>query len=119
MSGHFPTLLGLRNDGWSRILGWPGYRVYRNEIDEQAKTLKLWVRRKGGKFVCSGCGRAVSEIAEIYGRKVRDLPCFDHRTTVAVECICYGRYFSLSYGRTRPSGWVSTLWHWETSSQVS
>jgi transposase len=75
----------LRNDDWSRILGWPGYRVYRSEIDEQAKTLKLWVRRKRGKFVCSGCGRAVSEIAEVYEREVRDLPCFEYRTTVAVE----------------------------------
>ena len=75
----------MRNDDWSRILGWPGYRVYRSEIDEQAKTLKLWVRRKRGKFVCSGCGRAVSEIAEVYEREVRDLPCFEYRTTVAVE----------------------------------
>ena len=75
----------MRNDDWSRILGWPGYRVYRSEIDEQAKTLKLWVRRKRGKFMCSGCGRAVSEIAEVYEREVRDLPCFEYRTTVAVE----------------------------------
>ena len=59
--------------------------MYRSEIDEQAKTLKLWVRRKRGKFVCSGCGRAVSEIAEVYEREVRDLPCFEYRTTVAVE----------------------------------
>jgi hypothetical protein len=38
----------LRNNDWTKILGWPGYRVYRSEIDEDAKTLKLWVRRKGG-----------------------------------------------------------------------
>jgi len=75
----------LRNNDWSRILGWRGYRVYRSEIDEQAKTLKLWVRRKGGEFFCCGCGRTVSEIAEVYEREVRDLPCFDYRTTVAVE----------------------------------
>jgi transposase len=75
----------LRNNDWSKILGWPGYRVYRSEIDQEAKTLKLWVRRKPGKFVCSGCGRAVSEIAEVYEREVRDLPCFEYRTTVAVE----------------------------------
>ena len=75
----------MRNNDWTRILGWPGYRVYRSEIDEQAKTLKLWVRRKPGKFVCSGCGRAVREIAEVYKREVRDLPCFEYRTTVAVE----------------------------------
>ena len=75
----------MKNNDWTRILGWPGYRVYRSEIDEQAKTLRLWVRRKLGKFVCSGCGRAVSEIAEVYEREVRDLPCFEYRTTVAVE----------------------------------
>jgi hypothetical protein len=27
---------------------WPGYRVYRHEIDEKNKTLDLWVRRKRG-----------------------------------------------------------------------
>ena len=31
----------MRNNDWTRILGWPGYRVYRSEIDEQAKALKL------------------------------------------------------------------------------
>ena len=35
--------------------------------------------------MCSGCGRAVKEIAEVYEREVRDLPCFEYRTTVAVE----------------------------------
>jgi hypothetical protein len=24
---------------WTKILGWPGYRVYRSEIKEEAKTL--------------------------------------------------------------------------------
>ncbi len=62
-----------------------GYRVYRSEIDEPAKKLKLWVRRKAGKLVCSGCGRGVSAIAEVYEREVRDLPCFEYRTTVTVE----------------------------------
>jgi len=75
----------LRNNDWTRILGWPGYRVYRSEIDEQAKALKLWVRRKSGRWVCSGCGRSVREIAEVYEREVRDLPCFEYRTTVSVE----------------------------------
>jgi len=39
--------------------GMPGYRVYRSEINEAAKTLRLWVRRKRGtrKLVCSGCGQ--------------------------------------------------------------
>ena len=59
--------------------------MYRSEIDEPAKLLKLWVRRKAGKWVCSGCGRGVREIAEVYEREVRDLPCFEYRTTVVVE----------------------------------
>lgn len=80
----FATLPGLRDNDWTRILGWPGYRVYRSEIDEPAKTLKLWVR-KTGQWVCSGCGRSVPEIAEVYEREVRDLPCFEYRTTVVVE----------------------------------
>jgi transposase len=77
----------LRDNDWTRILGWPGYRVYQHEIDEQAKTLKLWVRRKRGnrKLVCSGCGRRGREVHEVYEREVRDLPCFQFRTTVVIE----------------------------------
>ena len=72
---------------WTKILGWPGYRVYRSEINEEAKTLRLWVRRKRGnrKLECSGCGRRIDEIAEVYEREVRDLPCFEYRTTVVIE----------------------------------
>lgn len=77
----------MRDNDWTRILGWPGYRVYQHEIDEQAKTLKLWVRRKRGnrKLVCSGCGRRGREIHEVYEREVRDLPCFQFQTTVVIE----------------------------------
>jgi hypothetical protein len=52
---------------WTKILRWPGYRVYRSEINEEAKTLRLWVRRKRGnrKLECSGCGRKVYQIAEV------------------------------------------------------
>jgi len=70
-------------------LGWPGYRVYRKEIDEKAKKLKLWVRRKKAdlKLICSGCGEHVpaSKIQETCEREVRDLPCFEYSTTVVVE----------------------------------
>jgi hypothetical protein len=38
----------MRDNEFTKILGWPGYRVYRHEIDEAAKTLRLWVRRKQG-----------------------------------------------------------------------
>jgi transposase len=61
--------------------------VYHHEINEAAKRLKLWVRRKRGnrKLVCSGCGRKLSEVYDIYEREVRDLPCFEFRTTVVIE----------------------------------
>ena len=64
-----------------------GYRVYQHEINEPAKTLKLWVRRKRGnrKLVCSGCGRKFAEAYDSYEREVRDLPCFEYRTTAVVE----------------------------------
>ena len=72
---------------WTKILGWPGYRVYRSEINEAVKTLRLWVRRKRGnrKLECSGCGRKINEIAEVYEREVRDLPWSEYRTTVVIE----------------------------------
>ena len=77
----------MRETDWSKVLGWPGYRVYRHEINEAGKTLKLWVRRKRGnrKLVCSGCGRKLAEAYDRYEREVRDLPCFEFRTTVVVE----------------------------------
>jgi transposase len=77
----------MRETDWTKVLGWPGYRVYRHEINESAKTLKLWVRRKRGnrKLVCSGCGRKLSEVYDTYEREVRDLPCFEFRTTVVIE----------------------------------
>ena len=79
----------MREHDWTSVLGWPGYRVYRKEIDEQAKRLKLWVRRKkaGLKLICSGCGKHVpaSRIQETCEREVRDLPCFEYSTTVVVE----------------------------------
>ena len=72
---------------WTKILRWPGYRVYRSEINEADKTLRLWVRRKRGnrKLECSGCGRKTQEIAEVYEREVRDLPWSEYRTTVVIE----------------------------------
>jgi transposase len=77
----------VRRDDWSKILGWPGYTVYRHEIDEKSKTLKLWVRRKRGnrRLICSGCGRRIVDPADITEREVRDLPCFQYRTTVVIE----------------------------------
>jgi transposase len=74
---------------WTKILGWPGYRVYRSEVEvnEEGKTLRLCVRRKRGnrKPECCGCGRRVNEIAETYECEVRDLPWSEYRTTVVIE----------------------------------
>jgi transposase len=77
----------LRDSDLTKLLGWPGYRVYRHEINERAKTLKLWIRRKRGnrKLVCSGCGQKLEEAHEACEREVRDLPCMEFRTTVVVE----------------------------------
>jgi len=74
----------LRRNDWTKILGWPGYAVYQQEIDEKAKTVKLWVRRKRGnrRLICSSCGRRIDEPADTTEREVRDLPCFEYRTTV-------------------------------------
>ncbi len=85
--GTLVTLQRMRESDWSKVLGWPGYKVYRDEVNEPLKTLTLWVRRKRGnrKLVCSGCGRKLTEAYDTYEREVRDLPCFEFRTTVVVE----------------------------------
>jgi transposase len=72
---------------FTKILDWPGYRVYRHEIDEKTRTLKLWVRRKRGNrvLICSGCGGRCSKIQEIRQREVRDLPWRKYQTIVVVE----------------------------------
>ncbi|MGO9131671.1 MAG: ISL3 family transposase, partial [Bryobacteraceae bacterium] len=72
---------------FTRILSWPGYKVYGHEVDERAKTLKLWVRRKRGnrKIECAGCGRKFTEVYDIGERAVRDLPWSEFRTTVFIE----------------------------------
>lgn len=61
--------------------------MYRDEIDEKGKTLKLWVRRKRGNrlLICSGCGRRIADPVDVTEREVRDLPCFEYRTTVVIE----------------------------------
>jgi len=72
---------------FTKILDWPGYRVYRHEIDEKTRTLKLWVRRKRGNkaLTCSGCGGRCTKMAEIRQREVRDLPWRKYQTIVVVE----------------------------------
>ena len=72
---------------FTKILAWPGYRVYQHEINENAKTLKLWIRRKRGnrKIECSGCGRKFSDIYDTSERAVRDLPWSAFTATVMVE----------------------------------
>ena len=77
----------MRDTDFTKILQWPGYRVYRHEINEQAKTLKLWVRRKRGntKLECSGCGRKFKDFHDFSEREVRDLPWSALTATVVIE----------------------------------
>jgi transposase len=72
---------------FTKILGWPGYRVYRHEINEPAKRLRLWVRRprRSRPLICSGCGKRVRDLHDVSEREVRDLPWGEYRTTVVVE----------------------------------
>ena len=76
----------MDND-WTKVLGFPGYRVYQHEIDERRKHMTLWIRRKRGNRIlrCPSCGRRVQVIHEVIERTVRDLPCFEYTTTVIVE----------------------------------
>ena len=77
----------MRNREFTRLLGWPGYRVYQYELDETAKRLKLWVRKKPVHrgFEYSGCGRRVHAAMETWEREVADLDCFEYRTTVVLD----------------------------------
>lgn len=77
----------MRDHEFTKILDWPGYRVWKHEIDERTRMLRLWVRRKRGNrvLVCSGCGKRVKEVAEIREREVRDLPWRKYQTFVIVE----------------------------------
>ena len=68
------------------MAGVPG--VSQSEIEEEAKRLRLWVRRKRGnrKLECSGCGRRITPVAEAFtSSEVRDLPWSEYRTTVIIE----------------------------------
>jgi len=77
----------LKDSEWTRLLGWPGYLIYQQEINEEAKTLKLWVSRKPGtkKRICSGRGKHVGTIHEVVEREIRDLPWSEYKATVIVE----------------------------------
>jgi len=71
----------------TKILQWPGYRVYRHEIDKPGQRLRLWVRRKRGnrKLVYSGCGRKFEDYHHFSEREVRDLAWSSLLTTVVIE----------------------------------
>ena len=77
----------MRENEFTKILAWPGYRVYRHELDEDTRRLRLWVRRKRGNriLICSGCGRPVTKVHDSYEREVRDLPWRKYQTTVIIE----------------------------------
>jgi transposase len=77
----------VRDTDFTKILAWPGYRVYHHAINEAAKTLRLWVRRKRRPrpLIYSGSGRRVRDVHDVSEREVRDLPWGEYRTTVMVE----------------------------------
>ena len=61
--------------------------MYRHEIEETGRVLRLWVRRKGGNrvLICSGCGGRAHKIEEVREREVRDLPWRKYQAIVQVE----------------------------------
>ena len=61
--------------------------MFQHEINEGAKTLRLWVRRmrRSRALICSGCGKRVRDVVDASEREVRDLPWGEYRTTVVVE----------------------------------
>lgn len=77
----------MQANDFTKILAWPGYRVFQHEIDEGAKRLRLWVRRvrRRRALICSGCGERAREVVDASEREVRDLPWGEYRTTVVVE----------------------------------
>ena len=77
----------MTNHELTKILDWPGYLVYRHEIEETGRVLRLWVRRKGGNrvLICSGCGGRAHKIEEVREREVRDLPWRKYQAIVQVE----------------------------------
>jgi transposase len=77
----------MQDNDFTKILGWPGYRVFQHEINEGAKTLRMWVRRmrRSRALICSGCGKRVRDLVDASEREVRDLPWGEYRTTVVVE----------------------------------
>lgn len=71
----------------NKILGWPGYKVYRHEIDEQKRTVRVWVKRKRGNNIlrCSQCGGRAEEVDEVREREIQDLPWRKYLTKLVVE----------------------------------
>ena len=79
----------MRDNEFTKVLGWPGYRVFRHEIDEIAKTLRLWVRRKRGncKLICSGCGSKYTDAHDCNVRDVRDAWHREGQTLAAADAL--------------------------------
>jgi hypothetical protein len=53
----------MHENEFTKILDWPGYRVFRHEIDEKAKTLRLLGEAGRGNrtLICSECGRQFTD----------------------------------------------------------
>jgi len=56
----------VQDNDFTKILGWPGYRVFQHEINEGARALRLWVRRirRSRPLICSGCGKRVRDVVD-------------------------------------------------------
>src|ERR1022692_2015525 len=52
----------MEND-WTKVLGFPGYRVYQQDIDEEHQQRKLWIRRKRGD--CPACGVKAEKVPQL------------------------------------------------------
>jgi hypothetical protein len=75
----------LTDSEFIKILGWPGYRVYRHEIDESPDPMTLRRRKRDSRVLrCPSCGPRVHDIQDIYEREVLDLPCFEFQTGVII-----------------------------------
>jgi hypothetical protein len=62
----------MRDNEFTKILGWPGYRVYRHESDEAAKTLRLAKHAGGSARTTHPIADAVTTAGGGNGRRPGD-----------------------------------------------
>ncbi len=74
-----------RNCTW--ILGLPGFRVVTIEGEGEAtdSRVRVHVERRGGRYLCSGCGRRISRVRSKRERTWDDLPWAAHPVTLVYQ----------------------------------